>query len=161
MFPRMVCGLLFAVMLQITAGAQETTRQPATTLQDVLDEMKEECEKGNCRIISDCFNPARTLPSECDSCSSYFDLSCAIKAPPSPRYPTSRTDLGEAFCDARIRFLETGRVEVMSVQCNKPEFEITTRHGFEAMRWDPEAECGCSCSMIGREISYPIEYRFE
>lgn len=99
--------------------------------------------------------PGQILGEEC-----VYDRGCQWEQFPSLAYP-SFAGVGEASCDVWLTVGEDGRAHDVSVDCDDPRFNRATEIGLSTLKHSVEDSCGRPCSVIGRHIPYPIEYRFE
>lgn len=88
----------------------------------------------------------------------YSTHDCGIENGPVPEYP-KLTELGEATCDTSFVVGEDGFADDISVECDDPRFNETTREALSHVQYKVTGSCGRACPEIGRRFEYPFEYR--
>ncbi|WP_269402366.1 hypothetical protein [Henriciella marina] len=122
-------------------------------------------ESGREEIIEDPASPEdwgyeSSLPSvpDADRACIQSTHDCGIENGPVPEYP-KLTELGEATCDTSFVVGEDGFADDISVECDDPRFNETTREALSHVQYKVTGSCSRACPEIGRRLEYPFEYR--
>lgn len=144
-------ALAVLAVITVSACSDENTRSPL--------------ENGRGEIVENPVSPEdwgykASLPSvpDADRLCIYSTHDCGIENAPLPEDP-KLTELGEATCDASFVVGEDGFADDISVDCDDPRYDETTRKMLSHLRYKVTDSCGRACPDIGRRLEYPIEYR--
>lgn len=143
--------VLFSGLVAGACGSSEDVEKPA----ELTNEMSDRAQALKSAIGQLDITPGQVLGERC-----FDDHSCIWEQLPSPVYP-SITGVGEATCEVWLTVGDDGRAQDVSVDCDDPRFNRATEIGLSTLKYRVKDSCGKTCSMIGRRIQYPIEYRFE
>lgn len=85
---------------------------------------------------------------------------CTWEQLPTPEYPHI-LDATEASCSVQLTVGDDGLARDVVVECDDRRFDAVTKRAISSMKHSVNDACGSPCSIIGKRIDYPIEYRLE
>ena len=139
------------VTLSGACGATDNDRQIASTKDERLDGNRDIPQLTQQTDIS-----SRDILGE--NCR--VNYGCTWEKLPTPEYPNI-LDTTEASCSVQLTVGDNGLARDVVVECDDRRFDAVTERAILSMKHSVNDACGSPCSIIGKRIDYPIEYRLE
>lgn len=144
-------ALMVLAIMTVSACFDESRRSPLESgREEIVEDPITSEERG--------YEPSLPSVPEADRLCIYSTHDCGIENPTVPEYP-KLSEFGEATCDTSFVVGEDGFAQDISVECDDPRFNETTREMLSHLRYKVTDSCGRTCPDIGRRLDYPIEYR--